>query len=132
MAMTDPIADMLTRIRNGLSAGHQETDVPASRMKEEICAVLKREGYIDDYERVPDGKQGLLRITLRYEADRTPVIRGVRRVSKPSLRIHVGSGKIMPVRSGLGISILSTSSGIMTGRQARKANLGGEVICNVW
>jgi small subunit ribosomal protein S8 len=132
MSMSDPLADMCTRIRNALSAGHGQVDVPGSRLKQEICSVLQREGYIEGFERIEDGKQGLLRVSLRYETDRKPVLRGIRRVSKPSLRVYGGSRATRIVRSGLGISIVTTSRGVMTGRQARKANVGGEVICEVW
>lgn len=132
MAMSDPIADMLTRIRNGLRIGRDMVPVPASRLKEEICAVLKREGYICDYKCVDDGKQGILHITLKYGEDRTPIIQGLKRVSKPSLRVRVKSNEIKSVRSGLGIAILSTSQGVLTGKEARKAKVGGEVVCEVW
>lgn len=132
MSMSDPIADMLTRIRNALLARQEAVAIPASRMKEEICAVLKREGYITDYRSVEDGKQGMLHVTLKYTADHAPIIQGIKRVSKPSLRIRVKSGAIRSVRSGLGIAILTTSKGVITGKEARAANLGGEVICEVW
>ena len=132
MAMSDNIADLLTRIRNALQAGHTQVDVPASRIKQDICAVLQREGYIDSFDRIDDAKQGMLRITLRYETDRRPVIRGIARVSKPSLRVYAGSNEVKPVRSGLGIAIMSTSSGVMTSREAREKNVGGEVLCEVW
>jgi small subunit ribosomal protein S8 len=132
MAMSDPIADLLTRMRNGLSARQERVDVPASRLKEQICAVLEREGYIAGYKRVEDDKQGILQISLRYLENQQPVVHGMCRVSKPSLRVYVGSDEIRPVRSGLGISILSTSKGVMTGKQAHADNVGGEVICEVW
>lgn len=130
--MSDPIADMLTRMRNALQAGFPSVEAPASGIKEEICRVLKEEGFIKDYVRTDDGKQGVLRITLKYTPDREPIIQGIRRVSKPSLRAYAGSREIKPVRTGLGISILSTSRGVMTGRQAAREHIGGEVICEVW
>lgn len=132
MSMSDPIADLLTRIRNALSAGFPSVEAPASRLKEEVCRVLKQEGYINDYLRKEDGKQGILRISLKYSSDRTPIITGIRRVSKPSLRVYTGKREVRLVRSGLGISIVTTSKGVMTDRQARKANVGGEVLCEVW
>ena len=132
MAMSDPIADLLSRMRNALQARHERVDIPASRLKEQICAVLKQEGFIDGYKVVEDGKQNVLQVTLKYLTNRKPVIGGVRRVSKPSLRVYVGYGEIRPVRSGLGIAVLSTSKGVMTGKQARASKLGGEVLCEVW
>jgi small subunit ribosomal protein S8 len=132
MAMTDPIADMLARIRNGLRAKQARVDVPASVLKERICAVLKQEGYIGDYKRVEDAKQGVLQVTLKYEPNRKPVISGLRRVSRPSLRAYTRNDEIRTVRSGLGISIISTSKGVMTGKEARLGRLGGEVLCEVW
>jgi small subunit ribosomal protein S8 len=132
MAMSDPIADLLTRIRNGIHARHSTVEVPASRLKEDICAVLKREGFIADYEAIEKGAQGALRITLKYGTDQAPVLQGLRRVSKPSLRVYARCNEVRQVRSGLGIAILSTSRGIVTGREAREAKVGGEVICEVW
>lgn len=132
MSMSDPLADLLTRIRNALHAGFPSVEAPASRVKEEVCRVLKQEGYIRDYNREEDGKQGILRIKLKYTADRQPVIQGVQRVSKPSLRVYTKNDKMKQVRSGLGISIISTSRGVMTNRQAREEKVGGEVLCEVW
>ena len=132
MSMTDPIADLLTRIRNALRAQYDTVDVPSSRLKEEICAVLKREGFINGYEREDDAKQGILRIQLKYSADRAPVIVCIQRVSKPSLRVYSQARSMKLVRSGLGISIITTSKGVMTGKQARADKLGGEVLCEVW
>jgi small subunit ribosomal protein S8 len=132
MAMSDPIADLLTRIRNGIHARHATVEIPASRLKEDICAVLKREGFIEDFEAVDKGAQGVLRITLKYAPDRTPVLQGLRRISKPSLRVYARCTDIRQVRSGLGIAILSTSRGLVTGREARDAKVGGEIICEVW
>ncbi len=132
MAMSDPIADLLTRIRNGIHARHATVEIPASRLKEDICAVLKREGFIEDFEAVEKGAQGVLRVTLKYAQDRTPVLQGLRRISKPSLRVYARCTDIRQVRSGLGIAILSTSRGLVTGREAREAKVGGEIICEVW
>lgn len=132
MSMSDPIADLITRMRNGISARHDRVDVPASRLKAEICAVLQQEGYIETFKVVEDDKQGILQVTLRYQEDQKPVVHGIKRVSKPSLRVYVGSGEIQQVCSGLGISILSTSKGVMTGKQARASKVGGEVLCEVW
>ena len=132
MAMSDPIADLLSRVRNALQARHERVDIPGSRLKEQICAVLKQEGFIDSYKVVEDAKQNVIQVSLKYLTNRKPVISGVRRVSKPSLRVYVGYGEIRPVRSGLGIAVLSTSKGVMTGKQARANKLGGEVLCEVW
>jgi len=132
MSMSDPIADMLTRIRNAQQSGRPVAEFPASRLKEQICAVLKREGYVGGYTVQEGGPQGKLQVELKYLPDRSPVIQGLRRVSKPSLRVYVGQSKIRPVRSGLGITILSTSRGVMTGKQARATRVGGEVLCEVW
>lgn len=131
--MSDPIADMLARLRNALVAGHEKTDIPASRMKEQICSVLLREGFITGYTRVDHGPQGSLRVTLKYLGEsRTPVLHGLRRVSRPSLRVYREAKELRPVRSGVGISIISTSKGLMTGKQAREAGVGGEVLCEIW
>jgi small subunit ribosomal protein S8 len=132
MAMSDPIADLLTRMRNALTTRQDRVDVPASRLKEQVCAVLKAEGYIDGYKLVENGPKKTLQISLRYLADQRPVLQGMRRVSKPSLRVYIGYDEIRPVRSGLGISILSTSKGVITGKQARADRVGGEVLCEVW
>jgi small subunit ribosomal protein S8 len=132
MSMSDPIADLLTRIRNGVMSGHETVEVPFSGIKEQICAVLQREGYIEGVKRIDDPKPGVLRIGLRYLSDRTPVLTGIRRISRSSLRVYVKSQELRPVRSGLGISIVSTSKGVMTGKQARNEKLGGEVLCEVW
>jgi small subunit ribosomal protein S8 len=132
MAMSDPIADMLTRMRNALLRGFRTVDIPHSRLKEQMCAVLKREGYIDEYSVVQNGPQGSIRVVLRYVNENQPVIQGLKRVSKPSLRVRRGSKDLRQVRSGLGISIISTSHGVMTGKQARSKHVGGEVLCEVW
>ncbi|MDQ7800169.1 MAG: 30S ribosomal protein S8 [Armatimonadota bacterium] len=130
--VTDPIADMLTRIRNANAAGHDEVRVPASKLKAEIARILKEEGFIQDWTWVQDGPQGTLRITLKYGPKRDRVLRGIRRVSKPGLRVYVRRQEIPRVRAGLGIAILSTSRGILTDRQARRLGVGGEVLCYVW
>ncbi|HOC69109.1 MAG TPA: 30S ribosomal protein S8 [Candidatus Hydrogenedentes bacterium] len=132
MSMSDPIADMLTRMRNGLQAGKVTVDVPRSNVKVALCRVLAEQGYIESYEESEQPAPGIVRIKLRYLSDRQPVIQGITRVSKPSLRVYVSHDEINQVRSGLGISILSTSKGVMTGKQARKQKLGGELLCKVW
>lgn len=132
MSMTDPIADFLTRVRNAVRAGHPTVDVPAASVKVEICQVLKAEGFILDYTVQREPAPGVIRITLKYMPDRSPVMQGMRRVSRPSLRVYVGAKSIKPVRSGLGIAILSTSQGVMTGKRARRENVGGELLCEVW
>jgi len=132
MSMSDPIADMLTRMRNALQGKQARVDIPASKLKERVCAVLKQEGYIEEYKLVENEYEGVLQVTLKYEPNRKPVIQGIKRVSKPSLRVYVQCTDIRPVRSGLGISIMSTSKGVMTGKAARHSKLGGEVLCEVW
>ncbi len=130
--MTDPIADMLTRIRNAASARKVSVDVPWSRQKEAIARVLVDEGYLDGSTVVEGTPRNLLRIELRYDAQRRPVISGLRRVSRPSLRVYVGVEEITAVRRGLGVNVLSTPKGILVDRVARKEHVGGEVICTVW
>jgi small subunit ribosomal protein S8 len=130
--MTDPIADMLTRIRNAASARKVSVDVPWSRQKEAIARVLVDEGYLDGSAVVEGTPRNLLRIELRYDAQRRPVISGLRRVSRPSLRVYVGVEEITAVRRGLGVNVLSTPKGILVDRVARKEHVGGEVICTVW
>lgn len=132
MQVTDTIADMLTRIRNANSARHDSVDIPASNVKKAIAQILKDEGYISDYKVIEDGKQGIIRITLKYGPNKSQVITGLRRVSKPGLRIYTSVEDMPKVMRGLGIAILSTSKGIMTDKQARKANVGGEVLAFVW
>jgi len=132
MSMSDPIADLLTRIRNGLHSKRDKIDVPASRVKREICSVLQSEGYIGEIAEIEDEKQGMLRITLRYQQNGAPVIKGLERVSKPSLRRYVGSKSVPVVLSGLGVAILTTPKGVMSGKRARDENVGGEVVCRVW
>ncbi|MCS7236161.1 MAG: 30S ribosomal protein S8 [Armatimonadota bacterium] len=130
--VTDPIADMLTRIRNANAAGHDEVRVPASKLKAEIARILKEEGFIQDWTWIQDSPQGTLRIVLKYGPKRERVLRGIRRVSKPGLRVYVRRPEIPRVRGGLGVAILSTSRGILTDRQARRLGVGGEVLCYVW
>ena len=131
MVMTDPIADMLTRIRNANQAKHASVEMPASRLKLEILAVLKNEGFISEYEKVEDGKQGVIKVTLKY-VDKERVIKGLKKISKPGLRVYAKANELPKVLNGLGIAIISTSNGIMTDREARKQKLGGEVIAFVW
>jgi small subunit ribosomal protein S8 len=132
MNMTDPIADMITRIRNGVRARLPKIDVPASRLKAEIARILKDEGYIANYRLVEDDRQGSIRIFLKYGPGWERVITDLQRVSKPGCRIYCGKGEIPRVYGGLGINILSTSRGVMTGREAAKTGVGGEILCNVW
>ena len=132
MQISDVIADMLTRIRNANDAKHDTVDIPASNMKKAIADILLNEGYIKSYQIVEDGKQGIIRITLKYVAGKQKVIRGLRRVSKPGLRIYTNCEDMPRVMNGLGIAIISTSKGIMTDKDARRANVGGEVLAFVW
>ena len=132
MQISDVIADMLTRIRNANNAKHETVEVPASNMKRAIADILLAEGYIKGYQIIEDGKQGVIRITLKYTKGKGKVIQGLRRVSKPGLRIYSNCEDMPKVMNGLGIAIISTSKGIMTDKQARKANVGGEVIAFVW
>ncbi|MBO7360202.1 MAG: 30S ribosomal protein S8 [Clostridia bacterium] len=132
MQMSDVIADMLTRIRNASGAKHATVDIPASNMKKSIADILATEGYITGYEVIDDGKQGIIRITLKYVGKKQQVIRGIRRVSKPGLRIYAGCDEMPRVMNGLGIAIVSTSKGIMTDKQARREKVGGEVLAFVW
>jgi len=132
MQITDTIADILTRIRNASSAKHATVDVPASNVKKAITQILLDEGYIKAFNVIDDGKQGIIKITLKYGEDRTPVITGLRRVSKPGLRIYASCADMPKVRKGLGIAIVSTSKGIMTDKKARSLNVGGEILAYVW
>lgn len=132
MQITDTTADMLTRIRNANSAKHPTVDVPASNMKKQIAQILVDEGYIKSFRVIDDDKQGVIRITLKYTENKSQVITGLRRVSKPGLRIYSNSKDMPKVMKGLGIAIVSTSKGIMTDREARKNNVGGEVLAFVW
>ena len=132
MSMTDPIADMLTRIRNACSAKHPKVDVPASRLKREVARVLAESRFIDNFAFIEDGKQGILRLYLRYDQNDNSIIRGLERVSKPGLRQYAGKADIPRVLRGLGIAIISTSKGVMTDKEARMNGVGGEVLCSVW
>ena len=132
MNITDPIADMLTRIRNANSSKHKTVDIPASKMKLGIAEILADEGYIKSYEEIKDDAQGVIRITLKYDEKGTRVIDGLKRISKPGLRVYASSEKLPKVLNGLGIALISTSKGIKTDREARKENLGGEVLAYIW
>ena len=132
MTMTDPISDMLTRIRNANVVKHETVDVPASNMKKELARILLEEGFIRGYDVIEDGKQGIIRIQLKYGQTGERVISGLKRISKPGMRVYADKHEVPRVLNGLGISIISTSKGILTDKQARKENVGGEVICYVW
>ena len=132
MTMTDPIADMLTRIRNANVVKHETVDVPASNMKKELARILLEEGFVRGYDVIEDGKQGIIRIQLKYGQTGERVISGLKRISKPGMRVYAAKNEVPRVLNGLGISIISTSKGVITDRQARKENVGGEVICYVW
>jgi small subunit ribosomal protein S8 len=132
MHITDPIADMLTRIRNANNAKHDTVDVPASNMKKSIAQILLEEGYIKNFQLIDDGTQGVIRITLKYGAGKEKVISGLRRVSKPGLRVYAGADELPKVLRGLGIAIVSTSKGVMTDKKAREAHVGGEVLAFIW
>lgn len=130
--ITDPVADLLTRIRNGLQARHTDVVLPHSRLKAQIAEILMREGYIADVEIMPSGVQSSIKIKLKYTIDRKPVISGLKRISKPGLRVYSGRREMPSVQAGLGVAIVSTSRGVMTDREARRAGVGGEVLCEVW
>lgn len=132
MSMTDPIADLLTRIRNALMAKHDRLDVPSSKLKSNICALLKQEGYVQDFEVIENKPQDTLRIFLRYSDEGIPAVRRMSRVSKPGRRIYRGADDIQPVLNGLGTAIVSTSRGLLTDRQAREMRVGGEILCEIW
>jgi small subunit ribosomal protein S8 len=132
MAISDPIADMLTRIRNAAKAKFNSVDVPGSTLKIELAKILKNEGFVRNYKFLKDGKQGILRIYLKYGAGQSNVIYGLKRVSKPSRRVYVRCKDIKPVYNGMGIAILSTSKGVLTDKQARQVKVGGELVCHVW
>jgi len=132
MGMTDPIADLLTRIRNGANARKEQVDVPWSKLKVQLVEVLTAEGFLKEHSVIEQGGHRVLRVWLKYDSQNRPVITGLKRVSRPSLRIYVGSGEIPAIRSGLGTNILSTPAGILTDREARKRNIGGELMCAVW
>lgn len=130
--MTDPIADMLTRIRNAGNAKHTSVDIPASNIKKEISEILLNEGYIKNYDVIEDDKQGVIRIDLKYGPNNERIITGLKRISKPGLRVYVSKNDVPKVLGGLGVAIISTSKGILTDKKAREENVGGEVICYVW
>ena len=132
MHITDPIADMLTRIRNANNAKHDTVDVPASNMKKAIAQILLEEGYIKNFQLIDDGTQGVIRITLKYNAGKEKVLSGLRRVSKPGLRVYAGADELPRVLRGLGTAIVSTSKGVMTDKKAREAHVGGEVLACIW
>ncbi|WKY48447.1 30S ribosomal protein S8 [Eubacteriaceae bacterium ES3] len=132
MVMTDPIADMLTRIRNANDAGHKMVEIPASNEKRAIADILMEEGYINKVEYVEDEKQGMIKVTLKYGENKSRVISGIKRISKPGLRVYAGHADLPKVLNGLGIAVISTSKGVMTDKKARNAGIGGEVICYVW
>ncbi|QNI36250.1 30S ribosomal protein S8 [Edaphobacter albus] len=132
MNLTDPVADFLTRIRNSIRARHQKLDVPASKLKAEIARILKDEGYIANFKATEENGQKVLRVYLKYGTNNEAAIRDLQRVSRPGCRVYVGRDEIRRVQGGLGISILTTPKGVMTGRQARRENVGGEVLCEVW
>jgi len=132
MSMTDPVSDLLTRIRNAASVRHDRMDVPASKMKLEIAKILKQEGYIRTFKMIEEGPQGTIRIYLKYADDGEPVIHGLRRVSKPGRRVYRGVGDLPKVRNGLGVAVISTNRGVLTDEQARGLQVGGEVLCEIW
>ncbi len=132
MSMSDPIADMVTRIRNAGKAKLNSVDIPGSKLKTELAKVLMNEGFIKNYKFLRDGKQGILRVYLKYSRENNHVILGLKKISKPSRRVYVKGKDIKPVLNGMGISVLSTSKGIMTDKIARRENLGGEILCNIW
>ncbi|MDR0570496.1 MAG: 30S ribosomal protein S8 [Clostridiales Family XIII bacterium] len=132
MTMTDPIADMLTRIRNANTVGHPTVDVPASRMKKSIAGILTDEGYIRGYEMIEDNRQGVIRISMKYGAGKEKVISGIKKISKPGLKVYAKADDVPKVLGGLGIAIISTSNGVISDKEARKLGVGGEVICYVW
>jgi small subunit ribosomal protein S8 len=131
MTMTDPVSDLLTRIRNASAAKHDSVDVPSSRLKLEIVRILKEEGYISNFILNKDDRQGMIRVQLRYASGKTPVITALERISRPGCRVYAGKDKIPSILGGLGICILSTSHGVLTGKQAKEKGLGGEVLCSV-
>ncbi|HSQ33945.1 MAG TPA: 30S ribosomal protein S8 [Peptostreptococcaceae bacterium] len=132
MTMTDPIADMLTRIRNANVVKHETVDVPASNMKKEISRILLEEGFIRGYDVIEDGKQGIIRVQLKYGVNNERVITGLKKISKPGMKVYAAKDELPRVLGGLGVAVISTSKGILTDKQARRDNVGGEVICYVW
>ncbi len=132
MSMTDPVSDMLTRIRNATTVRHDRTDIPASKTKLEIAKILKQEGYIRTFKMLEEGPQGLIRVYLKYAEDGEPVIHGLQRVSKPGRRVYRGADKLPKVRNGLGVAVVSTNRGVLTDEQARSLRVGGEILCEIW
>lgn len=132
MTMTDPVADMLTRIRNANTVGHATVDIPASKLKKSIADILFNEGYIKGYDIIEEGTQGILRVQMKYGADKERVISGIKKISKPGLKVYAKSNEVPRVLGGLGIAIISTSKGVISDKEARKLGVGGEVICYVW
>ena len=132
MTMTDPIADMLTRIRNANTVGHETVEIPASKMKKAIAEILKEEGYNTDFDVIEDDKQGMIIVTMKYGANKERVISGIKKISKPGLKVYAKANDVPKVLGGLGIAIISTSKGIVSDKEARKLGVGGEVICYVW
>jgi len=130
--VTDPVADLLTRIRNASRAGHEQVEIPGSRLKLEIVKILAAERFVRGYQFIDDGKQGVIRVFLRYGAKHEPILTQLKRVSKPGLRVYVGAGDVERVLNGMGIAILSTSQGLLPDRECRKRHIGGEVLCQVW
>jgi len=130
--MTDPVADMLTRIRNANTVGHATVDIPASKMKKSIAEILVKEGYIKGFNIIEDGKQGIIKVQMKYGADKEKVISGLKKISKPGLKVYAKSDEVPKVLGGLGVAIISTSNGIVSDKEARKLGVGGEVICYVW
>ena len=132
MSMTDPVADYLTRIRNGQARLKKFVDIPCSNLKKRISYILKEEHFVRDFIEIKDGKQNMLRVFLKYDFDKNPVIHGIKRISKPGCRVYVSSDKLPRVLNGLGISILTTSKGVLSNKKAKKLSIGGEVLCHVW
>lgn len=132
MTMTDPIADMLTRIRNANTVGHETVDIPASKIKKSIAGILAAEGYISGFEVIEDDKQGTIRVSMKYGPNKERVISGIKKISKPGLKVYAKASDVPKVLGGLGIAIISTSNGVISDKEARKLGVGGEVICYVW
>ncbi len=132
MTMTDPIADMLTRIRNANTAAHETVDIPASKIKKSIAGILTDEGYINGFEVIDDDKQGVIRINMKYGPDKEKVISGIKKISKPGLKVYAKAADVPRVLGGLGVAVISTSNGVISDKEARKLGVGGEVICYVW
>jgi len=132
MTMTDPIADMLTRIRNANTVGHATVDIPASKMKKSIAGIMTEEGYIKGYDVIDDDKQGTIRVHMKYGSDKEKVISGIKKISKPGLKVYAKANEVPRVLGGLGIAIISTSNGVISDKEARKLGVGGEVICYIW